>query len=186
MPLRYVYLPILLAVCACNTPAQKTESAILSSSPTKPSVVTAVTPVVPTIDRPESVVKDLYAARQDRETPFFQTKSRALVDQFFTKQLADLIWDDAKTMAKTGEVGQLDFDPLYAAQDLDLLNLTIKPARVIGKKAEVDVSFLNVNKPHKFTYLLDKEPTGWRISDILYDDGSQLFQLLSGHAEETP
>jgi Protein of unknown function (DUF3828) len=183
MPIRLVCCLTILALCACTNPAQKKEAVTQTTIASAPEKATAVAPVAPAAERPEQVVKDLYAARQDRETPFFQTKSRALVDQFFTNKLADLIWNDAKDRAKTGEVGRLGFDPLYAAQDLDLLNLTIKPARVAGKRAEVTVSFLNFNKPHSFTYLLDKEANRWRIGDILYDDGSQLAPLLSGKTE---
>ena len=184
MPLSWFCLPItLLVVCACNTPGGQTKPVrVAAPTPRLP----VATPALLAIDRPEAVVKDLYAARQDRETPFFQTKSRPLVDEFFTKKLADLIWDNAQTIARTGETGQLDFDPLYAAQDLDLLNLTIKPARKAGKRAEVTVSFLNFGKPHQFTYLLDKQAAGWRISDVLYDDGSQLVLLLGGQTNQTP
>src|SRR5688572_2866905 len=39
----------------------------------------------------EALVADLYKQHDAKKGPFFQTKSRALVDKYFTKPLADLI-----------------------------------------------------------------------------------------------
>ena len=45
---------------------------------------------------PDALVRNLYAARKRPATdPFFQTKSRARLYKYFTKDLADLIWKDA-------------------------------------------------------------------------------------------
>ena len=64
---------------------------------------------------PDAVVRNLYAAQKNPKTsPFFQAKKRALVDKYFTKALADLLWKD---VAGADGVGNLDFDPLYNAQD---------------------------------------------------------------------
>jgi hypothetical protein len=60
---------------------------------------------------PDVVVKNLYAAHNAKRGPFFQTKNRALVNQYFQKELADLIWKDA--VGSKGEVGVLNFDPMY-------------------------------------------------------------------------
>ena len=44
----------------------------------------------PKVMTPETVVKNLYAARKSQKTdPFFQKKNRALLDKYFTKNLAD-------------------------------------------------------------------------------------------------
>src|SRR5580765_3175012 len=43
----------------------------------------------------EALVADLYKQHDAKKSPFFQTKSRALVDKYFTKGIGDLIWKDA-------------------------------------------------------------------------------------------
>jgi len=64
---------------------------------------------------PEQLVSDLYRQHKQR-SPFFQTRSRALLDKYFTRELAGLIWQDARSSGD--EVGALDGDPLFNAQDM--------------------------------------------------------------------
>jgi hypothetical protein len=64
---------------------------------------------------PNVIVKNLYAAQKAGSGPFFQYKNRIFVDKYFTKDFADMIWKDA--MKAKGEVGAIDFDPLYGSQD---------------------------------------------------------------------
>src|SRR5690242_16060336 len=45
----------------------------------------------------KAVVADLYKQHDAQKGPFFQSKDRAIVDKYFTKPLADLIWKDAIT-----------------------------------------------------------------------------------------
>ena len=59
---------------------------------------------------PDVIIKNLYAAQKADSGPFFQYKNRALVDRYFSKDLADMIWKDA--VDAKGEVGAIDFDPL--------------------------------------------------------------------------
>ncbi len=137
-------------------------------------------------DTPEDLIRTLYKAHDAKKSPFFQAKDRTLVDRFFVEEMADLIWEDATIAAKTGEVALLDADPLYNAQDMDIQDFVIHPAQIDGEQAEVLVTFTNFGEKKEFTYLLDNENGKWLISDIFYGDGSQLFQLLSGRAEEMP
>src|ERR1041385_7622084 len=77
---------------------------------------------------PNTVVRNLYAARKRPATdPFFQTKSRARLNKYFTKDLGDLIWKDAVASSRSKEVGALDGDPLYNAQDMKITVFRIKP-----------------------------------------------------------
>jgi hypothetical protein len=48
-----------------------------------------------------------------KNSPFFPTKDHGLVNKYFSERLAQLIWKDA--VSSRGEVGALDFDPLYDA-----------------------------------------------------------------------
>src|SRR3979409_161883 len=81
---------------------------------------------------PNALVADLYREHNRKHSPFFQTRSRALLYKYFEKSLADMIWKDA-AHAK-GEVGAIDGDPLYDAQDMDIKKFVIgKPSYENGK-----------------------------------------------------
>src|SRR5688572_21873658 len=68
---------------------------------------------------PRTLVSNLYKQHK-RQSPFFQTRSRALLDKYFERQLANRIWQEAR--ASRGEVGKLNADPLYNAQDTQIRN----------------------------------------------------------------
>ncbi len=136
---------------------------------------------------PDAVVRNLYAARKRPATdPFFQTKSRARLDKYFTKELGDLLWKDAVTSAKSNEVGALDGDPLYNAQDMKITAFRIKPPQ-FGEGnlnlADVPVTFKNFGKEETILFRLQRDKGGvWKISDIFYpgnpDDASSLQKML--------
>ena len=119
---------------------------------------------------PDAVVRDLYKvhAEEFRTSRFriMSGKDRKLLDKFFDKNLADLIWKDLTT--HVGEVGVLDFDPFYNAQDADIKNLKVSPAVVNGDTAESTVTFTNYGKKEKLIYTLVKQNGSWKISNINY------------------
>ena len=121
---------------------------------------------------PGVLVTDLYKAHQRKHSPFFQTRSRALLDKYFEKRLADMIWKDA--VSSKGEVGVIDGDPLYDAQDMEIKNFAIGKATYDQGKAKVAVSFENFGKQQKIVFVLVNGRTGWRISDIDYGEGRTL------------
>ena len=122
---------------------------------------------------PESLVTELYQAQKQKRGPFFQRRSRALVDKYFAKSLADLIWKDART--SKGEVGVIDGDPLYDAQDMEIKKFAIgKSVSETAGKAKVPVTFENFGEKKTITFNLIKGPTGWRIDDIDYGGGRTL------------
>lgn len=128
---------------------------------------------------PDAVVKNLYAAHKAGKTPFFQTKSRSMVDQYFAKDLADMIWKDVDNA--NGEVGAIDFDPLFNAQDTEITNLVIEKPRDDGgpDNAFVKVKFKNFGKADWVDYELAREKgKPWKIVGIYYSDGEDLVSLL--------
>ena len=125
---------------------------------------------------PESVVADLYKAHDGKKSPFFQTKDRALVDKYFTKPLADLIWKDA-TSSK-GEVGAIDGDPLYNAQDTEIKNFSIGKGDIKGETATVPVTFTNFGKKETITFALKQVAAAWKIDDIKYSNTDSLMKWL--------
>ena len=127
---------------------------------------------------PNALVADLYRAHNHKHSPFFQTRSHALVYQYFEKGLADLIWKDAVT--SKGEVGALDGDPLYDAQDTEIKKFVIGQPIYESGKARVNVTFTNFGVTKSFVFTLINERGGWRISDIDYGEGRSLRGYLKG------
>ena len=87
-----------------------------------------------------------------------------------------MIWKDAIT--SKGEVGAIDGDPRYNAQDMKIRQLVIGNAVVKGDAATVHVTFTNFAKPQAINYSLKKTKTGWRIDDIIYDKENSLRKWL--------
>jgi hypothetical protein len=128
------------------------------------------------VSGPEAVVRDLYAAHKGKRDPFFQNKSRALVDKYFTGSLADAIWKEARD-SKPGEVGNLDFDPLYYAQDVHIKNFTMTTMDT----NTVKVRFLNMGHPEEITFTVTTPNTAskaYRIDSIVYSDAEDLESIL--------
>ena len=130
---------------------------------------------------PRAVVVSLYKQHKTR-SPFFQTKSRALLDKYFVRELANLLWQDAHSSGD--EVGALDGDPLFNAQDMEIKNFSVHEGTVAAQAAEVPVSFTNFGEKHQITFRLVAERAGWRIANIEYDDGATLVGILKSDSTE--
>ncbi|MFT3742860.1 MAG: DUF3828 domain-containing protein [Pyrinomonadaceae bacterium] len=131
-----------------------------------------------------ALVADLYKQHDGKKSPFFQTKNRALVDKYFTKQLADLIWKDATT--SSGEVGAIDGDPLYNTQDPDIKNFAIGNATVTGLVASVPVTFTNGGRKENLTFELKQVSGNWKIDNIQYGGGDSLLKWLKETYPDKP
>ena len=131
---------------------------------------------LPAATSPTKVVTDLYRAHNGKTDPLQYPASKKLLGAYFEKGLLSLFLKDQS--ASKGEVGKLDFDPLYAAQDFDIKDFSV--ALVIEQKdsAEVLASFKNIGTSEKIVFLLLPTAQGWRISDIRYSDGSTLKGIL--------
>ena len=127
---------------------------------------------------PNALVADLYRAHKQKRSPFFQTRSRARLYQYFEKDLADLIWNDA--VKSKGEVGVIEGDPLYDAQDMEIKKFSIAKARYEEDRALVDVNFENFGQKKTITFIVVKGKTGWRIRDIVYGEGRTLRSEFKG------
>ncbi len=134
---------------------------------------------------PEAVVQNLYRAQKAEKGPFFETKDRAIVDKFFTKHLADLIWNDS--VAAAGEVGAIEFDPIFGMQDNEVAGFAITPAadKPRDEKAIVFVTFKSHGKKETLVYQLVREgEKTWKIADIRYSQMKQsLKQTLQAAAK---
>jgi hypothetical protein len=128
---------------------------------------------------PDAVVRDLYAAQKAGKGPFFQYKNRPLVDRYFSKDLANMIWKDA--VKAKGEVGTIDFDPLYNSQDPQVTDFAIgKPREESGPDhAFVAATFKNNGKADRVDFELQRDQgKTWKIVGIHYNDGEDLGSTL--------
>lgn len=170
---------------ANNAAAVNTNANAVTNANTEP----AGTPVAGGAEDPASaaaaLVADLYKQHDGKKSPFFQTKNRALVDKYFTKQLADLIWKDA-TSSK-GEVGAIDGDPLYNAQDMEIKNFAVGKAEIKGDSGTVPVTFTNFGKKVTVTFSVKQAGGAWKIDNILYgaDSGSLMQWLKDTYPDKT-
>lgn len=124
---------------------------------------------------PEQLVADLYRQHKS-QGPFFQHQSRSLVDRYFDQDLADRIW---RMPNSPDEVGPLDGDPLYNAQEMEIRNFLIHKPTIANGKATVLVTFTNFRKKQEVKFFLDSRQAGWKITNIKYDDGTDLIGILS-------
>jgi hypothetical protein len=137
-------------------------------------------------ETPNAVVKELYKIHdQDLSKSndrILSGKSRKTLDKFFDKTLADFIWKDLN--GHSDEVGVLDFDPFYNAQDTDIKNFFVSPAKINGTKATVTVKFQNFDRKDTLIYQLNRQKSDWKISDIKYNDGSSLLGYFKKDAKK--
>jgi len=126
---------------------------------------------------PRATVVDLYKKHDAKQSPFWQKKSRARVDRYFTKQLADLIWKDAH--GPDDEAPVLDGDPLYDAQDTQIKGFRIGLATVKGSTADVRVTFTNFKEKKGLRFALTRVGSSWKIENIFYDRGGSLLEWLT-------
>jgi hypothetical protein len=128
-------------------------------------------------DTPTALVKELYRVHNNGKGPILTGKNRAVLQKFFDKKLADLLWKILT--AKSDEVGPLDFDPFYNAQDTEITNFLVSAAVGNDQDSTVTVTFRNAGSPETIKYRLHHTEVGWRVTNIVYADGSDLIKILS-------
>jgi hypothetical protein len=127
---------------------------------------------------PDAVVKELYRLHRNGYGHVFAKEGRKLQQRFFDQNLAGLLWKDL-TETPEDEVGRLDFDPLYNAQDTHITRFRIGAPALEGDKATVLVTFNNYDRKENLKFLMTKTATGWKISNIDYGEGSDLLKILT-------
>ncbi len=167
--MRKVILSLVIVSCAVAAPVR---------------AQTGITPLPkdklegPAISFPEAVVKELYRVHRNGRGHVFEKQGRKQQQKFFAPSLAALIW---KNLSETpeGEVGNIDFDPLYNAQDAQIKNFRVGAADTNGNTATVPVTFMNYDQKVKVTFRLVNTKAGWKVSNIDYGGGSDLVRVLS-------
>ena len=139
---------------------------------------------------PDAILKNLYKTHDAQKGPFFNKESRTVLEQYFTKELAGLIVKDA--IAAKGEVGALEFDPLYESQDPQITNFKVGEVKwggILKDKGDepeeglavVEVTFKDSGKARRigFRFTQNAQKT-WKIADINYSDGRSIVGILRG------
>src|SRR5436309_12736255 len=127
---------------------------------------------LPAATSPTKVGTDLYTAHSRKADPLQYPASKKLLRAYFEKGLLSLFLKDQSE--SQGEVGKLDFDPLYAAQDFEIKDFSVRLIAQQNHSAEVAAFFKNVGTREKIVFLLSDTAQGWRITDIKYSDGRTL------------
>jgi hypothetical protein len=94
-----------------------------------------------------------------------------------------LIWKDLKSNSE--EIGVLDFDPLYNAQDFDIKGFSVGKAKIAGTKATVTVKFINSGRRDILNYQLVRRNSTWKITDINYGEGFTLLRYFKDAAKDS-
>ena len=131
---------------------------------------------LPATTSPRKVVTDLYSAHAGKADPLQYPASKKLLGAYFEQGLLSLFLKD-QTESK-GEVGKIDSDPLYDAQDFDIKDFSVALVAEQKDSAEVAASFKNIGTSEKIVFLLTNTAQGWRITDIKYSDGRTLKGML--------
>ncbi len=170
-------IALLLVNLACQSNSrQGTETAATAPGADSAALLTKR----PGPDAPRSaadrLVRALYFEHNKTENPFRQPKDRALIDQFFAKPTADLIWHDIQQ--PTGKLKPATRNPLFDAPDKTIHKTWVEPAAVAGSRAVVYVTFLKSDKPEEIRLDLEQVAGRWRITEMHYPDSTQLTHRL--------
>ncbi|MEJ7848798.1 MAG: DUF3828 domain-containing protein [Pyrinomonadaceae bacterium] len=187
---RNQYFLLILTVAAtvsCGSNASNTVNVTTVNSNTSASQP-AATPADGSAEvqaaAPELLIADLYKQHDAKKSPFFQKKDRALVDKFFTKPLADLIWKDSN--GPLGEMGAIDFDPLYDGQDFEIKNFAVDKGEIKGDTASVVANFTNFGEKRAVFFAMKQAGSTWKIEDIKYGRQGSLLKMMKEHFASAP
>lgn len=126
----------------------------------------------------DRLIRALYFEHNKTENPLREKKDRALVDQFFAKPLADLVWNDAQKAS--GKVNRTKTNLLFNESDVVIKKTWVLPAVIGGSRAIVYVTFENGGKPQEIKIDMQQQAAGrWRITEMTYPDGKRLSELVS-------
>lgn len=105
-------------------------------------------------------------------------QASSVLRRYFDQELASLLVKDGHCAAKTGEICNLDFDPIFASQDPAAVDLTIRP--MPKDIVAVEFTYPSSGEKVRLEYRMARRENGWRIDDIHYSGMSNgsLKQLL--------
>ena len=129
--------------------------------------------------RRRTVVLNLYSQHK-RQSPFFQTRSRVVLDRYFTRELADLIWQDARASLRAVKLAISVGIRFITHRTCGLETSSVRERSPGSYGVEVVASFLNFNERHEVVFRLVPAGSSWKVADIVYDNGTTLMGILKG------
>ena len=130
-------------------------------------------------DSPQALLRALYQVHDEGDGPLLRSEGRSQRRVFFTESLA-LALEGEIDRPDPEELGNLDFDPFYNAQETDLGAMDIAVAKVSGNATVALVRFANGGDPMEIAYRVILDGEAWRIDDIEYGEGRTLRKTLRG------
>lgn len=130
-------------------------------------------------DSPQALLRALYQVHDEGDGPLLRSEGRSQRRVFFTESLA-LALEGEIDRPDPEELGNLDFDPFYNAQETDLGAMDIAVAKVSGNATVALVRFANGGDPMEIGYRVILDGQAWRIDDIEYGEGRTLRKTLRG------
>lgn len=130
-------------------------------------------------ESPQALMRELYRVHALGEGPLLKADAGALRRVFFTDSLAAAL-DQELNRPNSDEIGNLDFDPFFYAQDFEISGLDFAVAKVSGTSTVALAHFTNYGKSVEIAYRVVQDQTGWRIDDIEYGEGLSLRKILKG------
>lgn len=126
---------------------------------------------------PVAVIRELYKAHNNGKGAVLDGKEKAILLKYFDKKLTDAMWKELTSNSE--EVGNLDFDPFFNSQDIQISNIQVTGPAVAKEKTVVTVSFSNYGQNTIIKFHMRNTEGGWRAENIVYDDGSDLLKILA-------
>ena len=130
-------------------------------------------------DSPQDLMRELYRIHDQGNGPLLDPGAAKERRVFFTETLAAAL-DQEFNRPDPEELGNLDFDPFYNAQDTELGDLDFAVPKVSGNETFAIARFSNFGAPIEIVYKVVQDERGWRIDDIDYGDGHTLRKTLAG------
>lgn len=127
---------------------------------------------------PEDFLRSLYRFHQPwtEQRSWFDNKQT--LSKYFDKELTALFIKDDECKKREQGICNLDFDPIYDAQDFEKETTNLQIAAKVGQSELFNVTFTNLGT-RTLVYRLTNTPSGWRISDIKYPEEPSLKEILS-------
>lgn len=126
---------------------------------------------------PVAVIQELYKAHNSGKGAVFDGKEKALLLKYFDAKLSDAIWKELTSNSE--EVGNLNFDPLFYSQDIEIRNLRVTGPAAVKGKTVVTASFNNYTQKTVVRFHMRNTADGWRVENVVYEDGEDLLKILA-------
>lgn len=132
---------------------------------------------------PETFLSGIYKQYEGKDAKGVDYSSPDKFGQYFDEAMTQLFVKDQKEAGE--DIGRLDFDPFVNAQDFELSAIQVKVSDSATGSAKVTVTFNNTGKQTASIFDLSMTKSGWRITDIHWQDSKKGLKDILSTAKET-